>query len=208
MKSKFLKTFSVGLICVFGAFAANSTAQTETDQCAQQQGINSHWQQGAIEGALMFHPNLHTAELRVEVYDQRAQLSGFVDSAINRALAEQVALNVPGIERVVNQLKIQPDFARPKAAALASSGMNYRLSNVTISNKVQSQLLANRHTSGIDVEVETHNRTVILRGAVTSEAERQLAYLVVKNTQGVKDVVNQLSVSTTENIQVGVQTNH
>lgn len=187
----------------------STTAQAESDLCPTQATAHNHWQQGAIEGALMFHPTLHTAELKVQVINRRAQLSGYVDSAVNRALAEQMALNVPGIDQVVNQLEIQPELTRPAAhRSAAHDGNNYRLSNVTISNKVKSQLLANRHTSGIDVDVETHNRTVVIRGAVTSEAERQLAYLVVKNTQGVKEVVNELSINTTENIHVGVQSSY
>lgn len=203
MKSEFRKV-SRCLAYFIAGILVTMTAHADSELCQAQH--NSHWQQGAIEGALLYHPSLHTAELKVQVINQRAQLSGYVDSAVNRALAEQVALNVPGIDQVVNQLEIRPDFIRPAFSdAPAHDGINYRLSNVTISNKVKSQLLANRYTSGIDLDVETHNRTVIIRGAVGSEAERQLAYLVVKNTQGVKEVVNKLSVNATENIHVGVQ---
>ncbi len=65
---------------------------------------------------------------------------------------------------------------------------------MTITNKVRSQLLANRITSGIEIDVETRNQVVTLSGSVNSEAEKILMYWLVKNTQGVKQVVDKLEI--------------
>jgi len=118
-----------------------------------------------------------------------------VDSDVSKALAEQCALSVKGIDQVINKLVVAPDQWGPSMQAGESNkeGQN-RLSNVTISNKVRSQLLANRITSGMEIDVETRNRVVTLSGSVNSEAEKVLTYWLVKNTQGVKQVVDQLDI--------------
>jgi len=155
----------------------------------------SQWQKGAIEGAFMFNPHLRSRNVQVEVQNNRAILRGYVDSELSRALAEQFALSVKGIDEVMNRLLVTPDLRLNESQQLGvvADDQN-RLANVTITNKVLSQLLANRVTNGMEIDVETRDRTVTVSGAVNSEAEKILAYWIVKNTQGVKNVINQLEV--------------
>lgn len=168
-------------------------------------------QQGLIEGALTYHPNLVIARIQVDVDKGHAQLKGIVDSHVGRALAEELAANVKGIRSVSNQLRVAPEyFSRQKEETYKEktySGevINRRLSNVTISNKVKSQLLANRVTSGMHVEVETDNRVVTINGQVRSEAEKALTYWIVKNTQGVRTVINNLDILTEREQRAFVQ---
>lgn len=169
----------IALVCISSAYGAD---------------LNSH-QQGLIEGALTYHPNLAIAQVQVEVDKGKAQLRGIVDSQLSKALAEELAISVRGIRAVSNQLRIAPDyFVKRREIESKGEGTHQRLSNVTISNKVKSQLLANRVTSGMDVEIGTHNRVVTIQGQVHSEAERALAYWIVKNTQGVTTVINNLDI--------------
>lgn len=169
-------------------------------------GDLSEWQKGVIEGAFMFSPHVRSRHLHVEVQNKRAILRGYVDSELSRALAEQFALSVKGIDEVVNRLLVSPELARAEAPEIqpAFDGQN-RLSNVTITNKVLSQLLANRITNGIEIDVETRNRVVTLSGAVGSEAEKTLTYWIVKNTQGVATVIDKLEVMPVTTQQAVVQ---
>lgn len=180
----------VALGCLHNASAADMTSR----------------QQGLIEGALTYHPNLVIAQIEVEVDKGEAQLRGVVDSQLSKALAEELAANIKGIRSVSNQLRVAPKyFAQRKQIENGGEGINQRLSNVTISNKVKSQLLANRITSGMDVEVGTQNRVVTINGQVHSEAEKALAYWIVKNTQGVRTVVNNLDILSPRQQQAMVQ---
>lgn len=161
-------------------------------------------QQGLIEGALTYHPNLTIAKIEVDVKDGRAELKGVVDSRLSKALAEELAANVRGVRSVSNQLRVMPGYFSTQNRA-ENDGADNRLSNVTISNKVKSQLLANRVTSGMDVEVETRNRVVTINGHVESEAEKALTYWIVKNTQGVRTVINNLEILSPREQQAFVQ---
>jgi hyperosmotically inducible periplasmic protein len=169
-------------------------------------GDLSEWQKGVIEGAFMFNPHLRSRNVQVEIQNNRAILRGYVDSELGRALAEQFALSVKGIDEVMNRLLVTPDFQLKESQQTqqATEDQN-RLANVTITNKVLSQLLANRVTSGMEIDVETRDRTVTLSGEVGSDGEKILTYWIVKNTQGVKTVVNQLDVVSESTQQVVVQ---
>jgi osmotically-inducible protein OsmY len=171
-------------------------------------GELADWQKGVIEGAFMFNPHVRSRNVHVEIQNKRAILRGYVDSELSRSLAEQFALSVKGIDEVMNKLLVTPDLRHEHdeigQTPQAVEEQN-RLSNVTITNKVLSQLLANRVTSGMEIDVETRNRVVTLSGAVSSEAEKSLTYWIVKNTQGVATVVDKLDVVSVTAQQAVVQ---
>jgi osmotically-inducible protein OsmY len=164
------------------------------------------WQKGVIEGAFIFSPHVRSRNVQVEIQNNRAILRGYVDSEISKALAEQFALSVKGIDEVMNRLVVSPDLGRSETQQSAPANAdNNRLSNVTITNKVLSQLLANRITSGMEIDVETRNRVVTLSGAVRSDAERALTYWIARNTQGVKAVIDNMDVTPDATHQAVVQ---
>jgi hyperosmotically inducible protein len=153
------------------------------------------WQKGVIEGAFLFHSHLNAKDVRIEIQNDCAILKGYVDSEVGKSLAEQLALSVKGINQVINKLVVTPDLKGDTSKETDwENSSQHRLSNVTITNKVRSQLLANRVTSGMEIDVETRNRVVTLSGVVNSEAEKVLTYWIVKNTQGVTRVIDKLDV--------------
>ncbi|MBC6904186.1 BON domain-containing protein [Saccharophagus sp. K07] len=186
MKNKKLSIFSIACLCAIALQSLASAAWANDLQS---------WQKGVIEGAFIFSPYLRSKDIRVEIQNNFAILKGYVDSETSKALAEQFALSVKGINKVVNRLIVAPEQweSSVQSVELQKDNQN-RLSNVTITNKVRSQLLANRITSGIEIDVETRNQVVTLSGSVNSEAEKILMYWLVKNTQGVKQVVDKLEI--------------
>jgi osmotically-inducible protein OsmY len=164
------------------------------------------WQKGVIEGAFLFSSHLQSKDVRVDIQGDCAILKGYVDSDLSKSLAEQLALSVKGIDQVINKLVVAPDqWSQNYQEVEVDNAGQHRLSNVTITNKVRSQLLANRVTSGMEIDVETRNRVVTVSGAVNSEAEKVLTYWIVKNTQGVKKVVDKLDVLSASAQQAVVQ---
>ncbi|HET6654634.1 MAG TPA: BON domain-containing protein [Gammaproteobacteria bacterium] len=67
-------------------------------------------------------------------------------------------------------------------------------SDTAITAAVKSKLLANSSTSGMDIHVETNSGVVTLSGTVTTDAEKNLAERIARNTNGVTDVTNNLKV--------------
>src|SRR5438309_296210 len=64
-----------------------------------------------------------------------------------------------------------------------------------ITAKVKAKLAADSQTSAIKIGVETKNGTVTLSGTVPTTTEKDEADKVAKNTEGVKRVVNDITVN-------------
>ena len=56
------------------------------------------------------------------------------------------------------------------------------------------KLLANDFVDGTDVSIDTQQKTVVLEGEVSTQAEKDLAEQLVKNLDGVGGVDNRLQV--------------
>jgi hyperosmotically inducible protein len=59
---------------------------------------------------------------------------------------------------------------------------------------VKSKLLADTHTSGLKIDVDTKEKVVTLSGNVKSQAEKAQAVQIARNTEGVKSVNDKLTI--------------
>ncbi len=64
----------------------------------------------------------------------------------------------------------------------------------TISTAVKAKLLEDKNTGGLSINVDTLNGTVALSGFAKSQAEKDQAGLIARNTKGVREVRNNLVV--------------
>jgi osmotically-inducible protein OsmY len=148
--------------------------------------------EGSVATAFALNRHLNPFRIQVAVEDQTAVLTGTVENGVNRNLAKQVALSIEGIDRVDNQIAIDTNVDRSDArrTSLANS-----LDDATTTAAVKSKLLWNRYTQGLDIDVDTHNSVVTLTGAVDSDAARELAERLARNTRGVLEVRNNLAIT-------------
>jgi hypothetical protein len=63
-----------------------------------------------------------------------------------------------------------------------------------ITAKVKSALIGDKSVRASTINVDTKSNVVVLRGTVANEAAKTKAEQIAKKTQGVKEVVNQLTV--------------
>ena len=80
----------------------------------------------------------------------------------------------------------------PGSGAKRSTGTY--LDDKAITAKVEAELVANKDTSALQVEVETYNGVVQLSGFVDSEKSKDAAEKVAQGVKGVVDVKNNLIV--------------
>lgn len=177
----------------------SSKQQIQTSQSRQSNKAVSYtvFVESILASMIDSHPNLRSDRIHISVEDHGlVVLSGKVENEAARGLAEQLVLSRREVQQVRNQIQVQ----KPQTASGETSAhfVDQKLSNVTITNKVKSQLLANRSTSGINIQISTSNRVVTITGQVGSPLEKELAYWVVRNTQGVKQVIDQIDIYDTE----------
>jgi hyperosmotically inducible periplasmic protein len=76
----------------------------------------------------------------------------------------------------------------------AAKGILQQASDITTTGKVKSNFSLSKRLSAYDINVDTHNGIVTLSGRVPSEIDKDLAVGVAKDTTGVIEVTNQLTV--------------
>jgi hyperosmotically inducible periplasmic protein len=60
-----------------------------------------------VRASLIDDPRTKSHQIEVTTYAGAVQLGGFVDSAVNKAAAEQLARQVSGVNRVTNRLEVR-----------------------------------------------------------------------------------------------------
>jgi len=135
-------------------------------------------------------PYLRAHDIKVDVDNGKATLSGNVDEDVNKELAKQIALGVSGIKEVDNKIVVQADYV-PKAS---NKDYGQAIDDATVTTAAKSRLAWSKVDSG-NVSVETKAGRVTLTGEVASAEAKEAVVRLVKGTRGVVSVNNQLVVN-------------
>ena len=86
--------------------------------------------------------------------------------------------------------------ARDDAAHAADFGktVGSYMDDSAITTAIKSKFLAQKGLDSLDLKVETTNGVVTLRGQVTNTSQQNLAVKIARETDGVRKVVNKISV--------------
>lgn len=154
--------------------------------------IQEAHQESRILTTYELSPTLRTYDIKVEVNEDTAILTGKVDEEVNRELAKQIALGVSGIDKVENRIEIVSDYE----PVTLSDNRTYGdiVADASITAAVKSKLLWNQNTQGLAADVETMAGNVSLKGTANSAAASELAGELALNTHGVVSVDNNLIV--------------
>jgi osmotically-inducible protein OsmY len=118
------------------------------------------------------------------------ELRGEVDSAEDQAQAVQIARSTEGVTRVEDYLRVRGETAQRDAGPADAAS-----SDLWITAKVQAKYFLDADVKASDVDVTTHDGIVTLEGAVETEEERRQALAIARNTDGVREVRDQLRVA-------------
>lgn len=148
-----------------------------------------------VKSKLAVDSQTSAIKIGVETKDGLVTLSGTVPTATEKNEAEKIARNTDGVKRVVNDITVNPDSLgatnmREKAGE-ATKDIGESVSDAAILTKLKAKLVADGIT-GTNVDVS--NGEVILKGQVDDASKKAKAGEIAKNTAGVKDVKNQLTV--------------
>lgn len=116
-------------------------------------------------------------------------LEGTVDSQQDKSEAVRIARETEGVTRVEDRLRISPDAAGARAERAANA-----VEDAWLTTKIEAKYFVDGDVKGRNIDVETRNGVVTLQGAVASEDERRQAIALARNTDGVREVNDQLKV--------------
>jgi hyperosmotically inducible protein len=154
-----------------------------------------------VEAALKADEALADSRIAVESVNAGVVLlSGQAKSLSDSYRAVRVATRVEGVRRVASEIQSTDEMAdlelwregrydAPRDAKSAASDM-------WITTEAKVRLLARSDTPGFDINVDTENGVVTLFGAIDSAVTKKQAESVVREVDGVVNVVNDLQIVT------------
>jgi osmotically-inducible protein OsmY len=166
---------SSGCVALIGAGGVAAVSALEdrrtTGTQIEDQGIESR-AQGRINERLG-----ERAHVNVTVYNRAVLLTGEAWDEATRAEIEKIALAVPNVRSVTNEVQV---------AGLSSA--TSRANDTALTTKVKGRLLNVKGLNPLHVKVVTEAGVVYLLGLVT-EAEAEAAADIARTTGGVRKVV-------------------
>jgi hyperosmotically inducible periplasmic protein len=146
------------------------------------------WVAFKVRGALLFHRNVTFSDKQVAVKDGAVTLTGSAENEAEKDLAGEYAADVKGVKSVVNELRVMP-------ASRATPTIGDEIDDASITAQIKYALAVHRSTSVLRTEVSTQNGVVTIRGQAKNPAERDLVTKLAEDINGVKDVHNQMQIS-------------
>jgi len=130
----------------------------------------------------VFKTYLKGDDIQIQSRDGVVTLTGSVHEESHKSLARETVAELPGVKKVDNQLEVKGD----------SPAVN---SDLWLGTKVKTTLLFHRNVNVVKTEVSVKDAIVTLRGEAASEAQKELTTEYAKDVTGVKDVMNEMTIS-------------
>ena len=172
MKNPSIKRRCILAISASALLFANAPLQaTEADEKIE----------NAANASYVFKTYLKGDSVKVEADNGEVTLTGTVTDESHKFLAENTVAAMPGVKRVLNQLKVTDAPAEH--------------SDTWLFLKVKNTLAVHRSVSASKTKVVLASGVVTLTGEAKSQAAKDLATEYAKDVQGVKEVKNEMTVA-------------
>ncbi|MGH9408737.1 MAG: BON domain-containing protein [Vicinamibacterales bacterium] len=202
------------IISSIGVAAALSIAPALATTAAAQEGavVNArHDLDARIHDRIKADASLRPYDIDVNVTDRVATLSGTVATNTERARAARLA-RIDGVSRVENDIRVDRNAGHEgivkgtaghvengavdvgHAGEHAASRTGEAVTDGWITSRIHERFMGVKLLKDSDINVDTNNHVVTLKGTVLTEAGRLEAVRLAKGTEGVHDVVDHLSI--------------
>lgn len=142
-----------------------------------------------VKSQLLWNSNTSGLDINVDTRNGIVTLNGKVDTDTEAQLAEQIARNTGDVLGVKNNLGISgKQVSTEDKIARKSREAGQQINDSWITTKVKAALMYNRNVDGSDIDVDTKNGVVRLRGKIDSDFEREQAVSIASGIKGVKNV--------------------
>lgn len=177
----------VKLSAISAALLASSSVAFAGEQTWENESYDA-WLDGKAETTLLLNTNLNSFDINTDVKKGVVTLTGSVDSDVEKSLAEELVTGLEGVKEVENELTVMNE------SETESEAVN-TLVDSKVTTVIKTRLLMSTDVSGTDIEVTTKGKVVELKGTVDTDAERDLALEIARNTEDVTKVVDKLEVA-------------
>ena len=155
------------------------------------------WVTAKIQSQYYLDPELKPWRIDVDTSGSGAvTLSGTVESDADRAEAVRIARATEGVATVHDNLRVRPESVATTGTTKETTGRSAAdvIDDGWITTKIQSKYFLDDDVRARNIDVDTRNRMVTLKGSVENEGERQHALSIARSTDGVTMVHDNLLV--------------
>lgn len=168
---------------------------------AQPEPKSPGWITTKIQSQYYLHPGLKPWNIDVTTNGNGiVTLTGLVDNTADRDEAVMIARNTDGVTGVSDRLRVKGDTAATTGVVDKAAG---NINDTWITGKIQARYFLDDAVKGREINVDTKDGVVTLRGTVDSYSERLAAASIARNTDGVKEVRDELMVAAPANKEGG-----
>jgi hyperosmotically inducible periplasmic protein len=149
------------------------------------------WISMKVKSALLFHRNVSATGTEVDVKDGSVTLKGEAANQAQKELTTEYAKDVDGVKSVKNEMTVATTPPKPDQT------VGEKIDDASITAQVKGSLLSHRSTSMLSTKVSTSEGVVTLGGTANNAAEKDLVTKLVTDINGVKSVVNNMTIGAT-----------
>jgi hyperosmotically inducible periplasmic protein len=146
------------------------------------------WISMKVKAALLYRRNVSGTKTEVYVKDGIVTLKGEAANQAQKELAAEYAKDIVGVKGVNNEMTVSKISAKP------SETVNENIDDASITAQVKGALLSHRSTSALSTSVTTSDGVVSVSGKAKNDAEKALVSKLVGDINGVKSVVNNMTI--------------
>lgn len=154
------------------------------------------WLIAKVKTTLLFHRNVNAVATEVLAKNGIVTLRGKAINMAQKDLTTEYARDIEGVKDVRNEMTVSGSAMKQGKKTLSGKvdAIGESIDDVSITALVKITLLNHRSTSALNTTVQTKEGVVDLGGKARNVAEKDLATKLVMDVQGVKNVVNNMTV--------------
>lgn len=185
------KTLSCTTLAIVAALAGSSATAGDWDGLSQE--AQDAYREGQLFASYVTNPALESYEIKSDVEGSTVSLSGTVETSFEKALAEAIASGLEDVTEIDNNIQVDPEMVLLTTVVPINSYAQH-VRDASTSMKVNSRLLWNDYTDGLDIDVVTRDGKVTLVGTADTEKAKLRAGEIARTTLGVTALENRLAV--------------
>ena len=131
----------------------------------------------------------------INAHEGAVELTGQVEKRENVELAGRIAASVDGVKSVTNRVLVVPEGqASEPPVAHALGKVEHTVADALLEARVKARLLGEMGKVAFKVGVDATGGVVTLSGAVPDADRRRVAVRVARETSGVKELLDHLTI--------------
>jgi|GEM_PF-4624315 len=151
--------------------------------------VSDGWIESKIKSIFAANESLSALDIQTNVKDDNVVLSGNVNDNVEKDLAEELILEIDGVNTVTNQLNVANQTTNDSRI----NKIKQWIDDSTISTLLNAKLRFDSDSDASNVTIKVEDNVVYLSGSVPTQKEFDLFESKAKKTTGVRDVINKIA---------------